>query len=118
MDRFCLRCKLHKIDTLYAPYVYHSVHKDTTELVQGWVCSEGMWCWHVWCETDGKIMDPIQHIYGIDITYSKTEPQETWDKDDSVVDMYDKYINDKTFWKQQPMKIQDFRTLCLKKRNL
>ena len=113
-----MRCKLHRVNSVYTPYIFHELNPNT-RLIQGWVLCEGQWCWHGWCDdTEGNILDPIQKIHGIDLTYSVQEPPTEWEKEQSAVDLFDSYQKDqRNFWRNQPKPIQTFRSLCFSKKN-
>jgi hypothetical protein len=123
-SKLFLLLRLNKLDNtgILPPILLHEllIHKGFTdcELKQGFISPEGGgYCWHLWIEKGDDIIDINTDIachidenfknLKFDFTY---EIPETYDKDDTCVELWEHYNTDKKqFWKKQTMKVKNFR---------
>lgn len=129
-NKLILHLRLNKLDNsgIFPPIILNEllIHKGFTDckLKQGFISlnNEGH-CWHIWNENnENKVIDINQEIacrlneYFRNVEFNlSTDVPEKFDKNDDYVAQWELYNNDKKkFWKEQPMKIRDFRSKIFK----
>jgi hypothetical protein len=118
--RFLLRVKLSKLTNLgiLGPIILHEILWDQTDLVQGWVRTDGYSCWHLWVEKNGggTVFDPLKDLHSFDVEYLKDKPDGEVDENEEVLESYKLYTeNAKEFWKTRTPNIREFRSKCFLK---
>lgn len=131
-NKLILYLKLNKLETsgIFPPILLNELllNKNFSgcKVKQGFISmnNEGH-CWHLWIENGEDIIDINQDIarsMNDDFKHVKfdlsTEPplSGNYDKDDTNVSHWELYNEDKRkFWKEQPMKYQNFRGKVLHK---
>ena len=128
--KLTLHLRLVKLDNsgIYPPILLCELlkHKgfSNCKLKQGFIslANEGH-CWHLWIENGDQVID-INHEIACHLNeyFRKlkfdlsTEKPEKYDKDDTSVELWELYNEDKRkFWKEQPMKVQNFRSKMFNK---
>lgn len=115
LRKFLIRLRLNKQTDccILAPLTFHELSGGT--LVQGWLYVGDSVCWHLWVQdADGTIYDPLaelsrERIGKYQFRWVTSEPPE-YDKDPSIIEMYELYLKDPAnFWKKQPKKFRDLR---------
>lgn len=130
--KMILHLRLSKLDNtgIFPPIMLCELlnHKGFTKykLKQGFIslANEGH-CWHLWIENDddGDIIDINHDIachlneYFRNLHFDLTSDiPEKFDKDETNVQLWELYNEDKKkFWKEQPMKIKNFRAKIFNK---
>lgn len=126
--KLALRIRLNKIENcgIAAPILLNEILAKKgfkTKVVQGFASLGSETIWHVWVECEGvqldiaqvltKLHDPDYNSDGVSLseTYEEGCPKEN----QQVTAQWELYQKDsKQFWRETPMKVQNFRAKMLK----
>ena len=124
MERLALRLKLYKIVKNPSSVILLHESIPNSKLVHGHCTVMNGTCWHIWVETqNGTRLDITRHMAELeDPEFKKCEfvlgvgllPDNCM-KDPDVLNAYELYRKDpKTFWKEQPKAMREFRSKFLR----
>ena len=125
--KLALKIRLNKIENcgIAAPILLNELLAKKgykTKVVQGVASIGAERAWHVWVSCDGTQMDIAPIIvdpnYKNDGSVSLSESDSCEMSDQQVVSQWELYQKDsKQFWKEIPMKVQNFRASLLSGRS-
>jgi len=127
--RLALKLKLHKIDScgIAAPILLNEILAKSgyqTKLVQGYCSINKETCWHIWVEVGAEKFDIGYTIACLNdkefekctmILHTNLAPgADTPSSDTASLDNWELYEKDhRSFWKKQPIKVQNARAKLL-----